>query len=318
MYIYLLIFGVSLLFLFLLQKWGRAVHLVSKPSPFPGSREGIPLSGGWGLFLFSLFSFFKAKFPPLIMAGMGGIFLMGLFDDIKELSPLPKLIIQSLCALMVISSSFTTTIGRIPFFLNYAITFLWIVGITNALNFLDIMDGLSAIVGVSSSAGILLVSWWNGNSGIFLASGVILSYLLAFLLYNLPPAKIFLGNSGSYLLGFLLSLLVIPLSFAPPGREVALLTPLLLLGLPLLDTFYLIIRRWKKGKPVYRKSEDHLAFLLLKKGWGIKKILLFIGGVSVLFSLTGIALTRWENRISLIFLFSLFLFLLALFRKVLR
>lgn len=312
------VFFISLLSLFFLKKLGIYLSWVSKPSLIVGSREGIPLTGGWLLFPLTIFSLWYSQFSLWVIAGAMIVFFMGILDDFLELSPLPKLFLQSVSAFLVMAGSLHTTIGRIPSFLNYLITFLWIIGITNAFNFLDILDGLAPVVGIFPFLGIMIVSKWNGNSSVFLVSGVLLSYLFSFLFYNLPPASLFLGNAGSYLMGFLLSFLVFPLSFAPPGREIALVTPLLLLGLPLIDTFYLVIRRISQKRPIYRKSEDHMALVLLKKGWGVRKVVSFMGILSGILTFSGVLITRMENIFSLFYLTFLGAFLGVLLKKVLR
>ncbi len=305
-----LVFPVTLFLIPLFIRMGRKVGLVVE------EKEGIPLTGGWLLFLVVFPLLLSLSFPFTLIIAMGLVFLMGLWDDFRELSPLTKILIQSVAALLVILSSLHTTIARIPLFFNYLITFLWIVGIVNAFNFLDIMDGLSPLMGTLSLLGICLVAGFNKNSDILILSLGILSFLLAFLLFNFPPARIFLGNSGSYLLGFFLGFMVIPLSFAPPQHEIALLTPLLLLGLPLLDTFYLILRRWKEGKPVYRKSKDHLALVLRERGWEERKVLLFMGGISSIFVFSGVLITRLRNLYASLYLVSLLIIVLFIFKKL--
>jgi len=298
-------FFISLLLFPVFSFIGKRINLVSAQPLHIGGRKNVPLTGGWLIFLFFFLFGYLNKLPPGILWGATIIFFTGVWDDFHELKPLSKLLLQSISTVVVILSGVHTTIARIPFSLNYAITFLWILGITNSINLLDIMDGLASGISLFSLAGMAVVAHFNHNLLVYQSSIFLLSLLLSFLVFNFPPAKIFLGNSGSSLLGFLLSVLVLPLSFAPSGHEVALLTPLLLLGLPLYDTFFLVLERGKRGKPFHRKSEDHFALLLLKKGWGKKKILLFMYSLSALLSTCGIWLTRLSN-------FYAFLVILAL------
>lgn len=295
---------------------GKKINLVSSSPLHVGGRENVPLTGGWVIFiLFSIFAYL-IRIPPAIFWGAVIIFFTGVWDDFRELTPLKKFLLQSISALVVIFSGIHTTIGYMPFFFNYGITFLWILGITNSINLLDIMDGLAAGVSLFSLAGMAAVAYFNQNLYVYQSSIFLFFILLSFLIFNFPPARIFLGNSGSGLIGFLLSVLVIPLSFAPRYHELALLTPLLLLGLPIYDTFFLIYERGKGGKSFHEKSEDHFALLLLKKGWKKKKVLLLMYSLSALLSICGIGLTRLSNRYASFVIIFLVIVLILVGKKV--
>ena len=308
-------FFLSLILFPIFSYIGRKINFVSSKPLHIGGREGISLTGGWVIFLVFSFFGYLVRLPYVILSGGAIIFLIGLWDDFREFNPFTKISFQSIIALLTIFLGIHTTIARIPFYLNYVITFLWILLITNSVNLLDIMDGLASGISIFPLLGMISVSYLTGNTLIFNSSFILLSIILSFLIFNFPPAKLFLGNSGSSFLGFLFSLLVIPLSFAPEGHEIALITPLLLLGLPIYDTFFLILERWKKGKPFHKKSEDHLALLLLRKGWTKKKVLFFMYSLSALLSICGILLTILTNFQSIL-LVSILIIVLVLLGKL--
>ncbi|GAH05852.1 unnamed protein product, partial [marine sediment metagenome] len=121
-------------------------------------------------------------------------------------------------------------------------TFLWIIGITNAFNHLDILDGLAGGIAVISSAAFFLIALSNANLGVAIPALVLVAVTLSFLRYNLSAAKVYMGNSGSHFLGFTLAAIALGISYAPLERKIALLSPLLILGFPIFDTAFLTFR----------------------------------------------------------------------------
>jgi len=262
--------------------------------------QGIPLVGGISIasgFIFgSLSGCFFLHLPLKAIIGIvfsSAIMLVfGLFDDYKELSIKTKLLIQIIAASVLISSGIRTRIISIGDVANIIITFTWIIGITNAFNHLDIMDGLAAGVAIIVSAVFFIMSFLNQDIQSVILILALLSAIPGFLIYNFPPAKIYLGNSGSHFLGFVLSAIAITIHYASLENKVALFSPILILGLPIFDTLFVSILRLKKGILPFKKSNDHLALILLRSGYSKNKILTVMFLLALVFSLSGLALSK--------------------------
>ncbi|HIE43478.1 MAG TPA: undecaprenyl/decaprenyl-phosphate alpha-N-acetylglucosaminyl 1-phosphate transferase [Candidatus Omnitrophica bacterium] len=288
-----------------LRKLAKKSGFVSRRPSYKSKRVGIPYLGGGGLYLsFAIVLLINVLFRESlgvqksinsILLGGTLIFILGLYDDWKELPPGVKFIGQAIAISLAIALGIRTTIGYIPQIFNVMVTFIWIISITNALNLLDILDGLASGIALICSAALLLLGIITSNTMVVLLSSVVVGSTLAFLVFNFPPAKIFMGDSGSMFLGFFLSTTAILISFAPESHEIALLSPLLILGIPISDTLYLIYSRLKKKKPVFKKSNDHFVFHLLDKGLSEKKTLLSMYLLAIFLSASAIALTRLSN-----------------------
>ncbi len=227
------------------------------------------------------------------------ILVSGIVDDWRELSIKAKFIIQLVAASVLIISGVRTHIVYIGDFLNIIVTLIWVIGITNAFNFLDVVDGVAGSIALIVSVAFAIISFLSGNVNTFLLALALSGGLVSFLIYNLPPAKLYLGNSGSHFLGFLFAAVAIMISYAPLDRKIALLSPLLILGLPLFDAVFLIFTRIRKGKLPFKKSKDHIALRFLALGYSVKKVLLLMVALGLFFSLNGLALSRVSNIIGL-------------------
>ncbi len=273
--------------------------------------KGIPLVGGISIALAFIFGSLSGCFLfhlPL-KAIMGIVFssaimlVFGLFDDHKELSIKAKLLIQIIAASVLILSGIRTKIICIGGLANILITLIWIIGITNAFNHLDIMDGLAAGVAIIVSGAFFTISFLNQDIQTVILILALLSAIPGFLIYNLPPAKIYLGNSGSHFLGFVLSVIAITIHYASMERKIALFAPILILGLPIFDTFFVSILRLKKRILPFKKSNDHLALILLKSGYSTNKILTTMFLLALVFALSGVALSKVPNFLGIILIF---------------
>ncbi len=228
------------------------------------------------------------------------IFITCLLDDFREFSLSKKVFIQVIVVGLFLIKGKPIQIHCIPLWTNYIISFLWIVGITNVFNLLDIGDGFC--VGVSLIAGVafFVALFIGGNiitAGLFAA---LCGALASFLIFNFPPAKIMLGNSGSHFLGFLFATLSMHGDYATLDNPFSVLIPLVILAFPMMDTFYLIIVRLKKGIFPFRKSKDHIFLNLLSSGKGIKPALFEIYLVTLLWGISGVILIFGLNPLFLI------------------
>jgi UDP-GlcNAc:undecaprenyl-phosphate/decaprenyl-phosphate GlcNAc-1-phosphate transferase len=233
-----------------------------------------------------------------ILAILGGAFamvLLGWLDDQYELPPGTKLGGQALVALLIASSGIRITLFIPVGPVNYFVTILWIVSITNALNFLDNMNGLCSGLGI-------IIAWtcaWSaaiqGQYLVSLLGFVICGALLGFFPFNFPRAKAFLGDAGSHLVGFLAAVLAILPNFY--SRETphvfAVLSPLLILAIPLFDLVSVIWIRYRAGKPVYLGDMNHISHRLVRRGFShTQAVLLILLVQSIISALAVLALMR--------------------------
>lgn len=270
--------------------------------------QGIPHIGGIAIgvsFILTAVSVLLAlrilpKESIGIISASALVLVFGIIDDLRELSVTAKFIVQLAATFILILFGVRTQIVYIGNILNILITVLWILGITNAFNHLDIIDGLAGSTAAIIGAAFLYLSILGYDMKTVTLALSLTGAILGFLLYNLPPARIYLGNSGSHFLGFVLAALALMISYASLERKVALLSPLLILGLPIFDTAFLILMRASKDKSIFKKSNDHLALRLLKKGYTKQKALSFMLSLALLFVLSGILLTRIPNLFGLL------------------
>lgn len=282
----------------------KVLKAVSSKLPVFRNKDNISILGGMGLllsFMLGLLYFaFHAEIPLsfelihiLIFSSI--IFAAGLFDDLREFSLSKKILVQVVIIAAFLVHGKPIQMYFIPLWGNYLISFLWIIAITNIFNLLDIGDGLCAGVSLIAGLAFFTVLFISGNpltAGLFagLCGG-----LFSFLILNFPPAKIVLGNSGSHLLGFLFATLSIHGDYATLNNPFSLLIPLVILAFPLIDTFYLVVVRLKKGIIPLRKSNDHIFLRLLFSGKKEKSALFDIYLVAFLWAVSGVFLILGIN-----------------------
>lgn len=206
-----------------------------------------------------------------VMAAGWLLFAAGLLDDLYDLRPAAKLLAQ--CAAGIVAYGFGFRVEELSFagatvelgVLSLPLTLLWIVGITNAFNLIDGLDGLATGIGMVALGSTFLVAYLLGNPEVALVCAALGGALLGFLRYNFRPARIFLGDSGSLFVGFMVAVLSVHGS-TKSATAVLTAAPLLLLALPILDTGLSIVRRWLRGKPVFGADEHHLHHRMLAIG----------------------------------------------------
>jgi UDP-GlcNAc:undecaprenyl-phosphate/decaprenyl-phosphate GlcNAc-1-phosphate transferase len=203
-----------------------------------------------------------------IMAGALGMLLIGLRDDRVELRPAIKFCGQLIVALVVAATGIRVTLFVPSLSFSYAVTALWILSVVNAFNFMDNMNGLCTGLGVIGAGSFGLIAAGQGQYLVAAMACLIAGALLGFLPYNFPRATAFLGDAGSHLTGFLLGVLaILPHFYSAKHRErLAVLTPLLVLAIPLGDLVWVVILRWRAGKPFYLGDTNHLSHRLVRRG----------------------------------------------------
>ena len=197
---------------------------------------------------------------------------------------------------------------RLPEWLSIGASIIWIVGITNAVNLIDGLDGLA--VGVSSIAAVALLSILlishNTSLTLLVLAAALAGACFGFLPYNFNPAKIFMGDTGSTFLGFILACISIQ---GPFKTYVAFMVPLLVLGLPIFDTTFAILRRLAKGQGIMTPDRGHLHHRLIDKGFSHRKTVIILYGLSAMLAISGIVILLSGITRAMILIFSVIMFL---------
>ncbi len=239
----------------------------------------------------------------LVIAGAGLMAVVGLLDDILGLSPILKLILHTLAAALAgfvfmtkgaLLSGFLT--GSSLAWLTVPMTVIWLVGITNSVNLLDHADGLSAGTSTIAAIFFVIVNLISGNYSIAFISAALAGATLGFLFYNYNPASIFMGDCGSNMLGFMLGIIAVLGVYTPEGsiRGIAIFTPVLILALPLIDTAFVLIFRWKNGKPLFDADRNHLAHRLMRIGLSHNQAVIILLVVAALMGTLALLLPTLE------------------------
>ncbi len=261
----------------------------------------MPRLGGLAIYISFLLGVFllnpDSKYHAAIIAGGALILLTGILDDIFELSAKAKLFSQISAALIVVFwGGLQVNLINLPFggvvefgWLSIPITILWIVGVTNAINLIDGLDGLAA--GVSSIALISIsgMAIIMGDGYVMTIGFILLASTLGFLLFNFYPAKIFMGDSGALFLGFMISVLSL-LGFKNV-TVISFIIPIIILGVPMTDTIFAIIRRLVKKTPLSAPDKSHLHHCLLNLGFTHRQTVLMIYMISAMFGLAALIFT---------------------------
>lgn len=269
-------------------------------------REPVPYLGGLAIVLSicmvtygsALFTDFSRQtillssailFPALIMA------LVGLIDDIKQLSPWPRFLAQNSLALLATAILVSTdTLGSPLGFimLDFAVTVLWIVGITNSINFFDNIDGGASGTVAISSGFLFLIALSSGQFLIAAMSIVLTGSTMGFLAWNKPPARIYLGDAGALFLGILMASLSIRLDSSSELGKLGLFVPILLLAVPILDISVAVLKRFHRGVSPFQGGRDHLSHRLMRLGLEKSSSVLLLWLASAFFSFLAFMITR--------------------------
>ena len=265
----------------------------------------IPRMGGLAIFFGFMLSVlvFLPLTPQLRGMLLGGVIIviLGIFDDIFALPALPKLLVQIGAALVAVlhgnviqvlsnpnifSSDLYWDLG----FLSIPITVVWIVGITNAVNLIDGLDGLACGVSTISSMTLLVIALTVSEGPIAILMGALAGACIGFLPYNLNPAKIFMGDTGSTFLGFILAVVSIQGLFKF-YTIISFAVPFLMLGLPIFDTCFAIIRRLAKGQSPMAPDRGHIHHRLIDMGFSQKQAVAMLYVISAILGLSAVVLT---------------------------
>lgn len=308
------------------KKIAFKVGAIDQPKKRGVHKEPTPRMGGIAIvFGFMITLLLVTPFMPLLnlrqLLGVTGgatiIFLLGFFDDIHDLNAKFKFGVQVIAALLVSLCGIKIQFVSWPFVndsliplqaFSIPLTVIWIVGVTNAVNLIDGLDGLAA--GVSSIASICLMalSIHSGYPLALILTATLAGSCLGFLPYNFNPATIFMGDTGSTFLGFILAVTSI-LGLLKSYTIATIFVAVLVLGLPIFDTAFAILRRFMSGKPIMSADRGHLHHRLMDKGYSHKQAVVTLYGVSGGFGLTALAFSKQDFR----FVFGIFIIMGILF-----
>ena len=271
-------FAITAFFIPIFIKAALAFNIVDAPDGALKRHERVtPYLGGAALFCGFLVSL--AFFAPMrsgfiyFILGCVGLVLLGLLDDIYVFSPLTKISGQFIAALLFVLSGAALNFSFLPLWFNLAATVFWYLSVINAFNLVDIMDGLCAVIGLCVTFALLIYALAQSNFFVIAILSSLFGALFAFFLYNKPPAKIYLGDSGSMLVGGVLAYSSSAIQW--PGDYFSFFMPLLALGFVIFELCSLVVVRSYKGIPFFRGSPDHFYHYLSKKQFTKHQILLF-------------------------------------------
>lgn len=291
-------FITSILITPLVKKLAFKIGATDKPNQRKVHEKIMPRLGGLAIYISFVVGFLilnpTEEYSLAVLIGATIIIITGIFDDMMELSAKVKFGGQLIAALVVVLyGGIQVDSINLPFggvmdlgFFGIPITILWIVGITNAINLIDGLDGLAA--GVSSIALITIsgMAMMMGYGFAACVAAIVAASTLGFLIYNFHPAKIFMGDTGALFLGFILSVLSL-LGFKSVTM-VSLIIPVIILGVPISDTFFAIIRRVVHKQPISAPDKSHLHHCLLKLGFTHRQSVIIIYAIAAFFALVAV------------------------------
>lgn len=254
-----------------------------------------------------------------VLVGAAIIVTMGYFDDIKPLSAKVKLLVQLLAAGIAMYGGVKMNILTNPLALisdsanpliilgnwSYPLTLIWIVGVTNAINLIDGLDGLAAGISTISALTLAAVALFLGQSYIAILAAILAGATIGFLPYNFNPAKIFMGDTGSLFLGYMLSVISI-MGVLKSAAALSILVPIFAIGLPIFDTSMAIIRRGLSGKSLMEADKGHLHHKLLDIGLSQKQAVLTLYSISAVLGFGAVALVEATLKVAIVLVIAVF------------
>lgn len=248
---------------------------------------------------------------PKVLGLLGGglvIAGLGLVDDLKGVRPRTKLLTQLLVSISIVAIGFRIDKIAIPFgepialgYLGVPLTVLWIVGIINALNLIDGLDGLAGGVALAGAATNFVLVSMRGDMLSMIIMATLAGSIVGFLVYNFHPASIFMGDTGSMFLGYSLATLSL-IASTKSATTVALFVPIVMLGLPIVDTLFAMLRRSIRGRPMFSADKEHIHHLLLARGLSHRSAVLSLYAVAGLLGGAAIILSFSDARGALVIL----------------
>ncbi|MFQ5745058.1 MAG: MraY family glycosyltransferase [Acidobacteriota bacterium] len=262
---------------------------LDRPGRGKRQRWPVPLLGGLAVFTAVMGAIFvypgrpEVRQQATIFAAASWILLWGLWDDRRSIPAPVKLAAETIGALVLMLGGIGVDLP-LPAALNVTLSLLWVVGITNAFNLLDNMDGLASGIGAVAAGFFLLLAAHNGEGAAAALAAAVAGACLGFLAYNLSPASILLGDSGSLFLGFIFAVVGIEHQSPRNPQWVIWMVSMLVLGVPIFDTTLVVVSRLRRGlNPLTSPGRDHLSHRLVSLGWTPRQsvFLLYVLGAAL-------------------------------------
>lgn len=309
----------------LVARWAAATGFVDHPGGRKAHDRPTPLGGGVAITLAALlpivlaisFAWLLADNPPSWLpdslrihlpgiasktfVGLGIVVAavtmcaIGLADDVRPMQARVKFIGQILIALFLVVGCNLRLMSHLPSSLSIFLSVLWILTLTNAFNFLDNMDGLAAGVGMIAAAVFAVAALAAGQLFVPVCCALLAGALLGFLAFNFHPARVYMGDAGSLVIGMLLAVFTILTTFASPdeGQEpFGVLAPLVVMAVPLYDTCSVVFLRWRLGVPIWTGDRRHFSHRLVRRGMGVRQAVLVIWLATLVTAMPAILLSR--------------------------
>jgi len=272
--------------------------VMDQPNPRKVHAQPMPLLGGAAIVIASLLTLLllrdRVEIQQLgsILLGAALMALIGFYDDRWGMRPIMKLIGQIAAAIILIISGVKVT--ALPEeWMNITITLVWVVGLTNSLNLLDNMDGLSSGVAAVCASFFVVMAALSGQIYVGALAAALLGATLGFLVYNFNPATIFMGDTGSLFLGFMLAAIGIKLRFPDNVPFVTWMVPIIVMGMPIFDTTVVFISRLRRGKnPLTTPGKDHVSHRLVSLGFTTREAVMSHYLISGMYGMVAILVTQ--------------------------
>ena len=308
LYIFIIALFTAMIMVPYLQRWAIDTGAVDIPDERKVHKRAVPRIGGVAICMAWLFSLLvhvdMTREVRGILAGSLIIFFTGFIDDLYGLSPKKKFIGQIFACIITITVGHITisTLGNlfgtgtlmVPELLTVPFTILAVVGIINAFNLMDGLDGLAGGISTIALSALLILSYLTGNYLLISLCAALLGGVLGFLKYNIHPARIFMGDTGSLLVGFVIAFLAVLLTQSP-GSQIQPLVPVLILGLPIADTIRVMGSRMLKKKSPFSPDKTHVHHRFLDLGLDHRRTVTIIYGISLIMAGFAILCRSWSG-----------------------
>lgn len=294
-------FVMAILITPLVRRFAFFIGAVDHPNARKVHLRTMPRIGGLAIFI----SFFigyalllpTSRYNETILIGSAVILITGLVDDRFQLTARVKLMGQIIATVIVLNSGMRIELINLPFdqqlylgWWSVPLTFIWLIGIMNSINLIDGLDGLAAGVSSIALATIAVLAIIQGNVFLTMMVLLLLASTLGFLVHNFYPAKIFMGDTGSLFLGYMLA--VFSLLGFKNVTLFSLVVPVLLLGLPISDTIFAIVRRLVQGRPPMSPDKSHMHHQLIGMGFTTRQAVLLMYGMTLFFGISSILFAK--------------------------
>ncbi len=277
----------------LFRRAALAINLVDRPDGrLKNHAEAVPYLGGLAVYLAFLMAISLAyEFSPEVLAMLLAgtiVLLLGLIDDFGVLTPRAKLFGQAIAVFVLMRAGIRINLVFLPEWVDIPLTVLWLIGVTNAVNLSDIMDGLAGGLSFIACVMLFVVNHQNGDHATAFLTASLAGSILGFLRFNVRPARIYLGDSGSLFLGLMIGAVAMIGRYTERSPAGAL-APVLILAVPVFDTLFVMVMRWRRGIPVFLGSKDHFPLRLRRKGLSVPMTVGTAWGAAIVLGLAGLA-----------------------------